>query len=327
MTYWYWPTKRRQWPQRTEYWIRWPAQKPPPLEVGDHLAVYHLTSDHWLGLWQVIEPWRQVKSEFRLLINKLLHLPHGNLGPTWREVVPEPHCPSPQPEPLSMPLVTALWPALLDAQSQPSVRENGRLRPLNTLIPSPTMQARHLHDEIQMYLLKWGGQLGLKVHVARNDRQLYQSRQFALQTPQTIDELPQPFDPISRRIIEHIDILWLQENALIAAFEIECTTTVYSGLLRLTDLCAVQPHLHTPLYLVAPQRRLAKISRELHRPTFNLLVPPLAQRCRFLPWETLQKRLPELEGVAAYLKPHFLDQFTFPLDHPSSSSTDPSSRP
>ena len=41
---------------------------------------------------------------------------------------------------------------------------------------------------------------------------------------------------------------WLKGNAVVAAFEIESTTSIYSGLLRMSDLIAMQPNLNIPLY-------------------------------------------------------------------------------
>jgi hypothetical protein len=50
--------------------------------------------------------------------------------------------------------------------------------------------------------------------------------------------LPLQFDEATNRTIELIDVLWLQGNAIVAAFEIESTTSIYSGLLRMADLFA-----------------------------------------------------------------------------------------
>jgi hypothetical protein len=64
--------------------------------------------------------------------------------------------------------------------------------------------------------------------------------------------LPLQFDEVTNRTIELIDVLWLRGNAIVAAFEIESTTSIYSGLLRMSDLITTQPNLNIPLYLVAP---------------------------------------------------------------------------
>ena len=48
-----------------------------------------------------------------------------------------------------------------------------------------------------------------------------------------------------------IDVLWLQGEAIVAAFEVEHTTTIYSGLLRMADLVSMQPNLKLDLFIVA----------------------------------------------------------------------------
>lgn len=78
-------------------------------------------------------------------------------------------------------------------------------------------------------------------------------------------------------------MLWLKGNAVVAAFEIESTTSIYSGLLRMADLIAMQPNLNIPLYLVAPDERRQKVFAEVNRPTFSRLSPPLVELCRFVP--------------------------------------------
>jgi hypothetical protein len=52
-----------------------------------------------------------------------------------------------------------------------------------------------------------------------------------------------------------IDVLWLQGEAIVAAFEVEHTTTIYSGLLRMADLVSMQPNLKLDLFIVAPDER------------------------------------------------------------------------
>ncbi len=68
-------------------------------------------------------------------------------------------------------------------------------------------------------------------------------------------------------LIEHIDVLWLRGNRVEAAFEIEHTTSVYSGLLRMADLVTLHPNIMIRLYIVAPDSRRAKVLSELVRPT------------------------------------------------------------
>ena len=55
------------------------------------------------------------------------------------------------------------------------------------------------------------------------------------------------------------------------AFEIEHTTAIYSGLLRMADLLALQPNMDIRLHIVAPAERRERVLREIRRPVFSLL--------------------------------------------------------
>ncbi len=166
------------------------------------------------------------------------------------------------------------------------------------------------HTEIQYQLLKLGAEMGFPVWAARNDRNReYKGGKFS-DTFKLKNELPLQFDEATTRTIEHIDVLWLKGNAIVAAFEIESTTSIYSGLLRMSDLIAMQPNLNIPLYLVAPDERRDKVFVEVNRPTFSRLSPPLAKVCRYISFTTLQKRLNDVSQYVRYLKPEFLAELS-----------------
>jgi len=166
------------------------------------------------------------------------------------------------------------------------------------------------HEEIQWLLLKLGSDMGFDVWVARNDRsrQVKGARFSELARLKT--ELPRQFDEATNRTIELIDVLWLKGNAIVAAFEIESTTSIYSGLLRMADLIAMQPNLNIPLYLVAPDDRRQKVFDEVNRPTFRRLSPPLFEVCRFISFSDLRTRLKEAGPLVRYLKPEFLEELS-----------------
>ena len=58
-----------------------------------------------------------------------------------------------------------------------------------------------------------------------------------------LDVLPLNYDETTLRTIEQIDVLWLKRRSIVRAFEIEHTTAVYSGILRMADLLALQPNM------------------------------------------------------------------------------------
>jgi hypothetical protein len=109
-------------------------------------------------------------------------------------------------------------------------------------------------------------------------------------------------------------VLWLRGNAIVAAFEVESTTVIYSGLLRMADLLAMQPNLNIPLHVVAPDERRNKVVVEVNRPTFSRLTPPLKDACRFISFSTLRERLPTFAPIVQYLKPNVLEELSESCD-------------
>lgn len=170
------------------------------------------------------------------------------------------------------------------------------------------------HTEIQWLLLKLGSDMGFNVWAARNDRgRSYNGNRFS-DLPALKSSLPLQFDDATNRTIELIDVLWLSKNTIVAAFEIESTTSIYSGLLRMGDLVAMQPNLNIPLFLVAPEDRREKVLAEVNRPTFSRLDPRLAEICRYISFDALRERLGQVKDFVRYLKPDFLEELSEPCD-------------
>lgn len=163
------------------------------------------------------------------------------------------------------------------------------------------------HTEVQYLLLKLGSEMGFEIWAAKNDRaKTHNGAKFA-EMPKMKESLPLQFDDVTNRTIELIDVLWLKGNAIAAAFEIESTTSIYSGLLRMSDLLAMQPNINIPLYLVAPDERRGKVMEEVNRPTFRRLDPPLAEVCSYISFDSLRDSLNRAQGLIKYLKPDFIE--------------------
>jgi predicted RNA-binding protein len=163
------------------------------------------------------------------------------------------------------------------------------------------------HEEMQWLLLKLGSDIGLDVWVARNDRNKQYSGVPFNSIPNLRRELPRQFDEATNRTIELIDVLWLQKDAIIAAFEVEHTSSIYSGLLRMSDLISMQPNLKINLYIVAPDDRSDKVIAEVNRPTFARLNPSLPKICKFIPYSQLKKEVAQIGYRVRYIKPQFID--------------------
>ncbi|WP_439626592.1 hypothetical protein [Gemmata sp.] len=165
------------------------------------------------------------------------------------------------------------------------------------------------HYEIQWRLLSLGSQMGLNIWCPQNDRGRAWKDNVLGTVPRMLAKLPTQFDAATNRTIENIDVLWLEGQAILAGFEVEHTSTIYSGLLRMSDLVAMQPNIDIRLYLVAPDERFGKFAREVARPTFSRSHrKPLHSLCRFLPYTRLLHRLDAAKDLISDLKPEFLNK-------------------
>lgn len=168
-------------------------------------------------------------------------------------------------------------------------------------------KATTTHEEIQWRLLKLGSDLGLDVWVARNNRNSEYNGKSFQDIPNLRSEVPRQFDNATNRTIELIDVLWLQGDAILAAFEVEHTSAIYSGLLRMADLVSMQPNIKINLYLVAPDDRREKVIEEINRPTFAKLKPPLPKTCKYIPYSQLKKEIDEIGNRIRFMKPEFIE--------------------
>jgi hypothetical protein len=164
------------------------------------------------------------------------------------------------------------------------------------------------HTEIQCRLLDLGSQMGLEVWAPMRDRGRNWNRRCIGDIDGLKDRLPAQFDKNTNRVIEEIDVIWLQGQSIVAAFEVEHSTSIFSGLLRMSDLLTMQPNITIKLYIVGPDERLTKFESEVARPTFAARTRPLHSLCRFLPYSRLCERLEEAKNVVRFLRPEFLDE-------------------
>ena len=183
-----------------------------------------------------------------------------------------------------------------------TVPEKEAEEPLTTRVEKTT------HEEIQYLLLKFGSEMSLDVWVARSDLSKEFNGTVFKEFPSLRKELPRQFDEATNKTIENIDVLWLQGDAIIAAFEIEHTTSIYSGLLRMSDLISMQPNIKINLYIVAPDERRDKVFEEINRPTFAKLKPALPKICKFIPYSKLKETYEKTKSYVKHLKPEFIDE-------------------
>ncbi len=142
---------------------------------------------------------------------------------------------------------------------------------------------------IQALLAEIGSRMGMQIWVPRNDRAPVLA-EWRGDHPPLLERLPLNYDETTLKTIEQIDILWLKGRAIKRAFEVEHTTSVYSGILRMADLLALQPNMDIQLHIVAPISRREKVFQELQRPVFSLLDRgPLSEICTFLSYDSIRE--------------------------------------
>ena len=161
------------------------------------------------------------------------------------------------------------------------------------------------HTQTQNALIRLGRITGCAVWVASNDR----NRSFHGKTlgDQCIKQLPNlGLSDEATRKISLIDVIWIKQNAPVCAFEVETTTSIYSGILRMSDLISVVPALNVKLYIVAPRERQDKVGIELTRPTFKRI--GLNDFCKFIPLEDLNDLLSKVEGFGGHIQPSIVEK-------------------
>ena len=150
------------------------------------------------------------------------------------------------------------------------------------------------HSEIQLGLAKLGRAEGCKVWVPSSDRNLRWKSESLREY--TCDRLPNfGFDENTRRVVSNIDVLWLEGNIIRRAFEVEATTSIYSGLLRLNDLCLAQPNNRIELCIVAEEARRHRVVGQMMRPTFR----PLVDTCSFVGFGVVRGSVEQAEQLNA----------------------------
>ena len=143
---------------------------------------------------------------------------------------------------------------------------------------------------MQAKIAEIGAKMGFQIWVPRSDRDRVLAEIEDSVKPRFLENLPLNYDDTTLRTIEQIDVIWLKGRSMARAFEVEHTTAIYSGLLRMADLLALQPNMDIRLHIVAPEERREKVLREIKRPVFSLLERgPLYRNCTFLSYDALEK--------------------------------------
>ena len=118
------------------------------------------------------------------------------------------------------------------------------------------------HSEAEFTLLKLGQILGFDTYSPDRNKTAYGQ---TLENLISLDGIPQFTTPSLLDTIKHIDVIWFEDEFPVCCFEIEHTTGVTSGLLRLYQTS----RLNTKLFVVAPADVLRKFEKELKKMPFR----------------------------------------------------------
>jgi type II restriction enzyme len=127
-----------------------------------------------------------------------------------------------------------------------------------------------LHDEMQYHLLKIGTSLGYDVTPASNDKsKAFNGQSFSFISLSKFPELTTDKD--TQKTIKLIDVLWFKKgtNHIIGAFEVEKSTSIYSGILRLSDLYFSISNGTEVFYIIIPDSREKDVILQLNRPVIR----------------------------------------------------------
>lgn len=155
------------------------------------------------------------------------------------------------------------------------------------------------HTEVQRWLRDLGRALGYDVHVAANDR--HRDCGDGQLGDGCLSDVPAPLRAApGADAVRLIDVLWIKNDEVVAAFEVEHSTSIYSGIVRLLDLAFGAPAaLARDLFIVAPDDREAEVRSQVRRPAFS---GAASLRVRYLPYGELEKHRESMARFGEGLK-------------------------
>ena len=157
------------------------------------------------------------------------------------------------------------------------------------------------HTEIQGWLRDLGRSLGFGVWIAANDRnRSYNGVRLA---DGCLEALPHYVSEMAgAEAVRLIDVLWLDSESgqVTAAFEVEHSTSIYSGIVRLLDLSlGAAGQSVKGLFLVAPDDREEDVRAQLRRPAFSRVAD---LDVRYLPYGELERHREAMGRFGAGMK-------------------------
>lgn len=143
--------------------------------------------------------------------------------------------------------------------------------------------------KVQAKLAEIGERMGFAIWIPKSDRQRISEYWEPKHHNILLEQLPFNYDDATMKTIRNIDVLWVKRRFIVRAFEVEHTTSIYSGILRMADLMALQPNLNIKAHIIASEERRSKVLFEIGRPVFALLEKgPLSESCTYISYESIE---------------------------------------
>lgn len=120
------------------------------------------------------------------------------------------------------------------------------------------------HDLMIFRLLELGEYKGFGCHVGLKEQGLM--LEFKKRSEPMLSHTQYRMDKYGFDIIREIDMLWLKGDQIVAAFEVEKSTTIDSGINRFRNLFAVQANSKIDTYIVVPNKRETEAIKKLNSP-------------------------------------------------------------
>lgn len=159
-------------------------------------------------------------------------------------------------------------------------------------LPGPENDEK-LHTKIQYQLIKIGKFKNYDVWVAKNDlNKEYNGEKFS---DLCLNVLPKFTNPEVLDIAQYVDVIWFKKKSTypVCFFEIETTTSIYSGLLRLNDIKIDFPI--EKAYIISSAKRKDLYNTQIRRKTF--MSSGLDEVCQFKTYEEISDILKKLEEL------------------------------
>ena len=152
---------------------------------------------------------------------------------------------------------------------------------LNPLLKRQAVPASFSHTEAQSLIGEIGIAKGFDIWIPRNDSAAIDAARVP--TARRRESLPSLGANVDN-ILAEIDVIWLDDSRFISVFEVEHTTPIYSGLLRLCD-AMLSTSTIDDFKIVSADERESAFERQINRPTFRRF--KLGEKVMFLSYENL----------------------------------------